>query len=151
MKGVARDDAPEPAGDGAGPPQLHPPNPTLVSPAIPVSAAHGIWSAKDNRFYTPGIVRELNPVDSVFAPPPTRNADEGVVAAGMLRLGRQQGKLGCTSLPTAPPEVLVRLTIPIADLALIRTMPMNQLTIASVAEASAANFRANLIDFHRGA
>jgi hypothetical protein len=70
-KGVARDDAPEPAGDGARPSRRRPkPNPTSVSPDIPVSAAHGIWSAKDNRFYTPGITREVAPVGVVFAPPP---------------------------------------------------------------------------------
>jgi hypothetical protein len=85
-KGVARDDAPDepverPHGkgvardDGAGPSRLPLPPPSLpipnsVSPEIPVSAARGIWSAKDNRFYTSGIVRDLGSVGFVFAPPP---------------------------------------------------------------------------------
>ena len=67
-KGVARD-------DGAGPSRLplpppSPPSPNSVSPEIPVSAARGIWSAKDIRFCTPGIVRNLGSVGFVFAPPP---------------------------------------------------------------------------------
>ena len=85
-KGVARDDAPDepverPHGngvardDGAGPsrpppPLPSPPIPNSVSPEIPVSAARGIWSAKDNRFYTSGIVWVLGSVGFVFAPPP---------------------------------------------------------------------------------
>ena len=85
-KGVARDDAPDepverPNGkrvardDGAGPSRPPLPSPSLpipnpVSPEIPVSAARGIWSAKDIRFCTPGIVRNLGSVAFVFAPPP---------------------------------------------------------------------------------
>ena len=87
-EGVARDDAPDepverPHGKGvardggAGPsrptrplPPPSPPIPNSVSPKIPASAAHGIWSAKDNRFYTPGIVREFAPVVFFLPPPP---------------------------------------------------------------------------------
>ena len=41
-EGVAHDNAPEQAGDGAGPVWLPKPVPTLVSPETPVSAANGI-------------------------------------------------------------------------------------------------------------
>lgn len=67
-KGVARDDGAGPSRPPLPSPSLPIPNP--VSPEIPVSAARGIWSAKDNRFYTPGIVRDLGSVGFVFAPPP---------------------------------------------------------------------------------
>ena len=67
-KGVAHDNAPEQAGDGAGPVWLPKPVPTLVSPETPVSAANGIWSTKEKRVYTPGIVREFGNVGFVFVP-----------------------------------------------------------------------------------
>ena len=56
-------------GRRAAPPLPSLPIPNSVSPEIPVSAARGIWSAKDNRFYTPGIA-DLGSVGFVFAPPP---------------------------------------------------------------------------------
>jgi hypothetical protein len=67
-KGVAHDNAPEQAGDVAGPVWLPKPVPTLVSPETPVSAANGIWSTKEKRVYTPGIVREFGNVGFVFVP-----------------------------------------------------------------------------------